>query len=178
MKIFYFFRKNLVKYLFLLICRVLVKMIVAEKIETCRTLPLCVMLTHKETHPNFLPVFPVENTCWKVCGQCGKVKVINRYSVCFPLLPAFIISTFRQFLTRAPRLSQMCYVTGVMAPEFENFDEKVETFGKIHAFRLPIFHSLSENLYKFPKSSKGIFFPGMEKIEELPYSGGWPCREK
>ena len=66
----------------------------------------------------------------------------------------------------------MCHVTGIMAPKFKNFDEKVETLGKIHAFRLLDFRSLPENLYKFPKSSKGIISPGMEKIEGLPYSGG------
>ena len=153
-------------------------MIVAEKIGICRNYPLRIMLTYKEIHLNFLLDFSAQVPCWKVCGQCGKVKVINSYSVCSHLASIARLSTFRQYLTERIPLRQACDVTGIMAPKFKNFDEKVETLGKIHALRLRDFYSLPENLYKFPKSSKGIISPGMEKIEGLPYSGGWPCREK
>lgn len=58
----------------------LVKMNCAEKIELCRIRAKIIMSTERKYLPIFIPIFHVENSCGKTCGQCGKLKVINRYS--------------------------------------------------------------------------------------------------
>ena len=49
----------------------------AKKWETARTVSFLFMWTKIE-YPQFTP--PVENPCGKTCGECGKLRVFNRYS--------------------------------------------------------------------------------------------------
>ena len=85
------------------------------KIELCRRKAKKIMSTCKKYHSTFPPFFHVENPCGKTCGECGKLKVINRYFASLPFhsqgwLPNF----WADFPVMFPAGFSI-YVTGITA---------------------------------------------------------------
>ena len=73
------------------------------------------MSTGNKYHPIFTLIFHVENPCGKTCGECGKLKVINRYFASLPFhsqgwLPNF----WADFPVMFPAGFSI-YVTGITA---------------------------------------------------------------
>ena len=55
--------------------------------------------------------FPVDNSCGKICGQCGKLWVINRYFASLEFIPILWIGWIRLCIFPEEVGERTCYVT-------------------------------------------------------------------
>ena len=107
--------KNFVKAHFLPRRQAIVKMNGTRKIELCRRKAKKIMSTCKKYHSIFPPFFLVENPCGKTCGECGKLKVINRYFASLPFHgPGRLPNFWADFPVMFPAGFSI-YVTGITA---------------------------------------------------------------
>ena len=83
----------------------------SRKIELCRRLAKKIMSTNIKYHLIFRPFFRVENPCGKTCGQCGKLRVFNSYSVSFPRGANLWKSPDTGLHNSAVTVFPACYVT-------------------------------------------------------------------
>ena len=104
------------------------------KIELCRRKAKKIMSTCKKYHSIFPPFFRVENPCGKTCGECGKLKVINRYFASLPF------HSQGGSLIFGP-ISRLCSLPGFRftSPELRqhflsDFPEKVGVVSKLPGF--------------------------------------------
>ena len=82
------------------------------------------MSTDIKYHLIFRPFFYVENPCGKTCGQCGKLKVINRYFGFLPFIGSGPLPNFSpHFSVMFPAVISF-YVTGITATVFAQVSRK------------------------------------------------------
>ena len=60
------------------------------------------------------PACAVDNPCGQTCGQCGKLRVINRYSGCFHFVHICANLCIQLCITAADGGFAACYVTGFL----------------------------------------------------------------
>jgi len=85
-----------------------VKITTPEKVSNWSNSVCFFMLIKSECsqHPG-----AVENPCGKTCGKCGKLMVINRYSVLFPPSRPLWKSVYKRLHNAGFPLLRTCYVT-------------------------------------------------------------------
>ena len=82
------------------------------------------MSTGIKYHPIFPLFFHVENLCGETCGECGKLKVINRYFAFLSFHRSVGLSNFfRVFRVMFPAVIS-CYVIGITATVFGQVSRK------------------------------------------------------
>ena len=102
-----------------------------KKVGFCRFLSNCVMLTVLYIPPGFPHLYP---PCGKTCGDCGKVRVFNRYLMVFQLSFYAAGYVYTPVYPREISPSESNYATGIYTSLFWIFCLKNWQLGKTCRF--------------------------------------------
>jgi hypothetical protein len=151
------------------------KITTVEKIGTLSKAVVFFYVTRRLSTPNFSTV---ENHCGKVCGECGKLNVFNRYFVCQQIRPFPLFRIFR--LTFLPRLFGHKRVTSPLSVKNRkrNWGEIVPKAVKNGCQIFTHLPAVQKSLCNAPKNFIGIIFRRMEILVIPSILGGTPCRVK